>query len=498
MAVTPLSFDTGLSPLPDIGLLSYNNVQFSPLFKSRLHGQNVPDEGRRTIKYVQWRLEVEGIVTLASDAAGSTTDSVMDELRTRLNAQGGTLIYEGRGFGRTIVNFPGYSTMDGKSQDAAWGPIPEILDFQTLGAGRGALITWAVTFALPERPPQSVTEIAGGGASRDRTLKTGPLIAPLTGPGTFPGPVLQFNEESSVSFDEEHYATLAIHGTLEVPLSRSTINTRTSTKTVDDYRRYFMEKVVQFIDLTRFRIVRRTFQHSRDRRTMNWEFQLEEIPPMGDPPGATNARGTFSVRPMQGGNDTMLAGNMQWVCSQRCTYVIRKDWPRRFAWFAFAYLLWWRMQQSRAGLIPSGIVSGTAAVFSPTARVAAITKPGAGAELTFDASSSDRSLDSYRRFMTQANKTKAPDGDPKAWLLHLAFDEGVHRDSRTVSFEASWLLMTTFALVLQASGLWTWDKNAIGGNTWKTSIRDISGWRSVTVNQIDPSSDVIVDFGGGA
>ena len=116
---------TGLAPLPDVGTLGYNGVTFSCLQHTSISGKPLPDNAGRTIKGMEWTLNVDGLVTL--EAGQTTIDTTVQTLRRLLSAQGGILTYSNKGFGPSFtVNTPG------GIKDMAWGPIPEILAFQPL------------------------------------------------------------------------------------------------------------------------------------------------------------------------------------------------------------------------------------------------------------------------------------------------------------------------------------------------------------------------------
>jgi len=457
------NFTTGLSPLPDIGVLSYNGCIFSPLFESNVSGKVVQDNAGRTTKLMEYTITVDGYATLPVDGglagAAASLVTVMTALRRLLTAQAGVLIYTGRG-NDIIVNLPG-----GTVRDVAWGPIPEILDFQPLGAGRSAKIKWQVKTRIPEVP--SVNGVNG-------------LILPI----------LQFNEETGVTYDDAGFSTLSIRGTLEIALTRLTQSTRTLTQTVDDFRQRFMTLVGNSIDLKRFRVTRREFHVSRDKRTMEWDFAAEELPYMRMPPDVTVARGNYSVKPSKAG-----VGLCNWVCTLRATYTVRKDKARRTAWLAFLALLRLRMKSSQQGTDPDGDQNpGPAAIQAQQARAQAGAQAGANILANILPLS-------WLPLILGANQAVQQSVAPaveqrRAWLIDFSIDEGVYLDSKTVTFTASWRLITTFASILVASGLWR--KLPEGnGNLWATSIRNISGWTSWTENRLDASQDVIVDFGGG-
>lgn len=84
-------------------------------------------------------------------------------------------------------------------------------------------------------------------------------------------------------------------------------------------------------------------------------------------------------------------------------------------------------------------------------------------------------------------------------MIDFNFDEGLYLDSKTVSFSAAWTLICHFEDILLASGLWmkVAEVSPGGLNYWATTMRDINGEASWLTNRLDPSLDIIVDFGGG-
>ena len=475
MAVSTINFHTGPSTLPDTGVLSYNGCIFSPLFYTSVSGAMVKDNANRTIKYMKYVLSADGYVTLPAGAA--SVNGVMGVLKELLTKQAGTLVYQGRGFD-LVINPAG----PGGRKDAAWGPIPELLEFQPLGGGKSAKVQWKVTVCVPEVPLSTSTDF--------RTDPRGRITA---------GRVLQFNYETGVDYAEDGYSSLSIRGTLEVPMTRTpTQTTRTLTYSADSFRQYIEAQIGAGIDLSRFRITHRKFDVSRDKRTLEWEFVAEEKPYMDMPPDCSIARGTYNVRPAKAG-----MGLVEWLCTLRATYVVRGDRPRRVAWLAFLALLRLRMAESRLGNVPlvqGGLQNPPSYVPSPI--------PGPVGPI-YDA------LRGAGRFWsdTMKNRNRLTSESRNAWLIDFSFDEGLNLDSKTISFSATWRMITTFSHILIASGLWKKlpeDHSAAGsvigggalvglgrgGNIWATSMRDVSGSQSWMPNRLDPSLDIIVDFGG--
>jgi hypothetical protein len=489
MPITGIETDTGLAPLPDVGTLAYNGVTFSSLFKSNCSGVTMPDQAGRTVRFVEWTIVVEGYVTLQSkNPAGgvvgglgtpTTIDATMTNLRQLLEAYGGTLTYEGKGLGNVTVNDP-----NGVLWDTNWGPKPKVLDFQPLGGSRAALVKWQVVVCIPELSQTILKDIL------NRNLQAGKASGLRAGPASGRGPVVQFNEETSVTYDEDCYSTLTIKGTLEIPLTRRTQDTFTVFETVDNYRELYMNRVAQSVDLTRFRVTKRDFTVSRDKRTMEWTFVAEELPPMGLPPGAVAARGKMTVRPLD--NNPAL---VNWYCTLTGTYTIRKDFPRRLAWAAFLSLLKFRMEQSVLGNPPPNPPQ-------PNANPA-LQKALGGVVWTNPLAASI-----MKRFLANQQQQGKGPALQNAMIYYFTFTEGLYLDSKTITFECSWRLITTFSHILLASGVWrTADLEGgigllVGGagvaafqNLWSQSVRDIQGAQGNLFNQLDPAAQAIVDLG---
>lgn len=503
MALEAIRRDTGGTILDDTGQLSYNSVTWSCLYKSTLNGEIVQDNATRTTKLVRYVLEVDGVVTL--NDAEKTTDQTWVNLRRQLSVQSAHLIYSGKGFGTLSINPPS----GGGVRDVAYGPIPKILFFQPLGGGASAFIKWQVTFHLAE-----LLVPAAGSTATLVTVAVPPKASPGLTSGFSPGfariinnqisqatikPVLQFNYGCTLTYDDEGYSGLSIKGTLEVPMTRAGVNNRLPPDIVDAYRQAWLNIV---IDLTKFRVVRRSFDYSRDKRTCEWEFVAEELPQMGLPNGHTAARGTMSVRMFKmgsGGKLPMMVipnGNL-WTCTIRATYTVRPDGNKRLAAMAFFALLWCRMQASanarfasvdqpdNAPQQPKGDPKFTDLLWVLNPATLPIAGAAAGVRL-------------YNRIFS-SDKAKQPPAKQKfaPYVFDFGFDEGLYLDAKTITFEASWLLATTLSTILQASGTWIQPPDC-GGDIWATSVADIMGWRGALENPVNRTADLIVDLGGGA
>lgn len=455
MAVGTFNFTTGPATMLDVGTLAYNGVTFSPLFESTISGKVVQDSAGRTTKMMEYDIAVDGYVTI--NTGDIDIDARMNQLRTLLTQPGGSLQYQGRGFD-IILN------SDINNRDVAWGPVPELLDFQTMGAGRSAKVLWRVKVRISEQI----------------TNKSGKPPLPGSKGNNADIPMLQFCYNTSVSYGEDFYSTLSVSGVLEIPLTRTPgQKTRTLAQTADDLRGQIDQRIMTGIDLSRFRVTRREYPLSRDRRTMEFNVTIEEKPYMDLPPDCPVARGTFTVRPAKAG-----MGLCNWLCTLRATYVVRPDRPRRTAWLAFLAILRERMAEGalapdidpnanqnppRANIIPANLLVNPA-----TARAVEI----------FTA-------------ILMAQKKKVEEKPKNVLLIDFNIEEGMYLDSKTVSFSATWRLLSPFTHILLASGLWKKvpENNQKGENLYALSMRDVSGSQSWLPNSFDPALDIIVDFG---
>lgn len=488
MANAVIAFTTGSTQLPDIGRLVYNGCTFSSLFYSSISLTTVSDEANRTIKYSEITLTVDGYVTLRDVGpplaiVEEDINPIMTQLHQLLTAQGGALAYVGRGFD-IVINQPGAgggggavlrpglprggavlnNVIAGQNQpaDLVWGPVPKLIDYQPLGAGLSAHVKWAVVIRISP-------------------IKKGAGFKGVNGSS----PLLQFNYETSVSFGEDGFSRLSVRGVLEIPMTRQPNQaSRTVPATADDFRGVVERRVLSNIDLSRFRITSREFPLSRDKRTLTFDVTAEEKPFMDLPPNCTVARGTFDVRPARTGPGLAL-----WLCSLRATYTLRNDVPRRQAYLLFLALVRHRMAQSKLFKPPTikekkaeggGLLKGIGDFFLNPFGVQRL-NPALGV------------IDLFR---PTGSKKQAEDVT-KPIIIDFSMSEGLYLDSKTVSFSCTWRICVRFEHILVASGLWAKlpEVDAQGRNLWATSIQAVSGEKSWITNRVDPTLDVIVDFG---
>ncbi len=485
MAPSYFDFTTGPSTLPSVGTLSYNGCVFSPLFATNVSGEAIKDEARRTVMYMRYVITVDGYVTLPTNETSINPNTA--NMRRLLTAQAGELIYRGRGCDIN-VNIGG-----DVRNDVVWGPVPELLEFQPLGGEASAKVQWRVTVCVTEIKPPATGGGGGGNILQpinrppdfDGTKQGGGIGAGVGGLAKLGG-MLQFNYETTVSYGEDGFCALAVRGVLEIPLTRTpSQRIRTLSQTADEFRTQIDARVMTGIDLSRFRMVRRNFHLSRDKRILTWDFGAEERPYMDIPPDCTIARGTYSVRPARSG-----MGLVSWLCTLRATYTVRNDRPRRTAWEAFLLLLRHRMAMSTNQ--PKDIKANPNA-----ANRGDLPQPAPSAVPAFVALGNPALTWLAALLETQNGAVKDKPNDRKALICDFNIDEGLYLDSKTISFSATWRLVSPFSHILLTSGIWTKipEEDARNQNVWALSMRDVQGSSSCVKSPIDPKLDVIVDFG---
>lgn len=283
------------------GVLSYNGFAFDPLYKSKVSGRMVQDEAERTVIYTEYTFDITATVT--SNASGGGTSADLLSMRQKLEAQGGEFHYDNKGFGTTFtVNAPG----GGGVRDVKFGPKPQILEFTPIGDANAALVHWVCVVCIPDHCASPV----------------------------YAGQIMARNYDIDYDIDADGMTTVRITGYLEIPMTRSSVDSRTLADVADRY----YERIVPRLPAG-FRPTKRSRNVSKDKRRLDFSFEFEELPNNGLPVNCTSASGTHSVRSM--GNNMFM-----WVNRLSATYVVAKDKPKSLAWSAFQALLLDRLAKS--------------------------------------------------------------------------------------------------------------------------------------------------------
>jgi hypothetical protein len=239
----------------------------------------------------------------------------------------------------------------------------------------------------------------------------------------------------------------------------------------------------------------------------------------------------MSVRPLRigGGGKLPVMNNLMWAVSLRATYTIRKDLPARLAYQHFLSLLWFRIRCSQNGKLPNlasknnvtqqpipnppgglgtfgKIQGGVGGGALAGAAVGTWFFPGVGTirggvigGIAGGKLAANSIRDDYKAQVAQiqgANQQNVANAKI-VMLMEFGFDEGLYLDSKSITFNASWFLSTTWSNLLHATGVWRWWPNSSGGNAWALSVKDVMGWKSWLTNRVDQDMDIIVDLGGG-
>lgn len=311
-------------PLLDIGFLQYGTFRFDVLYQSSMSGQVEWDRAKRAVKYVTWKLQVDGIVT--DGISGGPIDAVFLNMRRQLTKPGQQLTYKGRGFGGQgqgatgglVVNGPG------KVQDVAWGPKPSLLNFKPLGNSCSAMVSWQVEFTIPECATANFTNT-----------------------------MLSFNWNGTLAYDSDSMCTYSVDGEFEIALNYG------ADDKVDNYRA-LSEPALP----VGFRCMSRNFGYSDDKRNYAFSYVFQEMPVQGMPIGCTNATGHYSVK--SDGSYRTTTGI--WNANLSATYTIRPDFPRREAWLRFVGM--WNTKLLALGYTRMGVVGAPLPVLgnSPPTR----------------------------------------------------------------------------------------------------------------------------------
>lgn len=228
--------------LPTTGTCSYYGITFDARTRTKITATPVPDRAGRTVKFVEYTLDVNGWV---SDT--SSTDDTLESMRIRLTTPGQTLRYTNKGFGDLIVNA-------GLVRDVEWGPWPKLLEYDPVGNNLSARVHWTCTTRIPECESAKYT--------------------------TLP---LEFSHGVTYVIDGDGYTTINVDGEIVIPMTRKRGGNRTIPDTVDRLR----EKCFPPVPV-RFHRTNQSWNLSLDKRTGHFTYSDVEIPyPL--PEGVTRA-----------------------------------------------------------------------------------------------------------------------------------------------------------------------------------------------------------------
>ena len=181
-------------------MLEYNGYLFDPAATETLGVSARPkhDEANRTVTHVEFDLTVKTVIYVSDDdfpysGDAVTTDFVMSGIIQRLTAQGGDLVYQGKGFGDFNINtgIQGAGFENTGQWDVAWGPTPTLVECKPIADNRAWEIIWSVKVCIPS-------------CSNAR----------------YQDALMAFNYTVDYSTDYGGYTTRTIRGYIEVPMTR--------------------------------------------------------------------------------------------------------------------------------------------------------------------------------------------------------------------------------------------------------------------------------------
>jgi hypothetical protein len=180
--------------LPATGTqLSYNGVTFDGSTRVKLQNEYVSDDANRTTVYQRVTLTARAIV-----AVQGGTNTTLEEMRHKLGASGGALVFTGHGFGSDLT----INTVQGK-RDVKWGPHPKVLSWESIGSYNACEVEWQVV-----------------------TCITPCAQSPSTG-------IMAINYDVAYKIDDRGYTKRVIDGYVEIAQTR---DGRSVPATADAYR----------------------------------------------------------------------------------------------------------------------------------------------------------------------------------------------------------------------------------------------------------------------
>lgn len=286
-------------PLTGVQVVSYNGVVFDASAKVKITAKPVLDDARRTMKYIEFTIDVRGYVT---NTPGSTTDNSLLAMRNKLTAVGKTLKITGKGYGDLIVNNPGSAV-----RDANWGPIPQVLTWIPLGDVQSCLVEWQVVTCVPHCTDTTPRYTFG---------------------------LMAFGFTVDYQEDSDGYTTVKTAGYLEIPMTRNANKSNTAPDTADAYR----DRVIPAPIIGFQRVM--DFQTSKNHSRLDFTITDVELP-VALPDFATRCEIDHTVKG--------ISGQPMWDCTLSGTIRMANGRPRSSAFDTFKRIYIDRLAQPPAG-----------------------------------------------------------------------------------------------------------------------------------------------------
>jgi hypothetical protein len=281
---------------------SYNGLIFFT-YSSKASGRPVLDSAGRAPKFVEYEFEITAHVS--AEGGETTTDSALEDMRTRLTQTGGRLKYVNKGFG-------GPETLDvngpGGIRDACYGPKPELLSFVPVGDSVSALVTWRVKTWLPCQHAE---------VKKYRDL------------------IVEFTYRCQHSLDQDGYSKIQYNGTCEIAANRVVPGSVALSDHVDRVR----EQVKPRVPLG-FRLAGQTYDFNEDKRILTWSCVHEQVrEPL--PQGVT----TFGIRHSVSSGLSGGRAFTKWSGSLSGGVVVPPNYSKRWGVVQFLGLLYDRLRR---------------------------------------------------------------------------------------------------------------------------------------------------------
>lgn len=392
--------------LTDSNPPAYNGYTFPTSVETvQFSGEPVQDESNRVTMFVR---HVIGLKWDVIAAAGSNIDSTMASLRATLMQRGGDFTYANRGMGADFnFNSSGLTDVQG-------GPIPRSFDFKPKGKNQGCTVTWTVEICVP-------TQCAAFNIY---------------------GVLMTFNYKLKIKIDRHGYTSRTYSGFFQVPKVDSDFS-------VGDA---FIESVMPPIP-EQFQRVDRDYDHSYDKKRVDFSFVDEQMTSRSLPEGCTAATGSHDL-----GSD-LQRGFQTWNGTISASYTVAPPYdPGSVGWAAFKALLDSRLQ---------------------TVLLAVNADPPGNADV---------------------NQQK-PTEKPKAAIVGLQLSEpDIYSAGGTnVSFSAQIKMICSIKAIFGndniKSGMWKYPlQGSEAWTRWRDSLPDVLRARGLANLSLSPTDEVLVDL----
>lgn len=232
-----------MSSLTDPGISKYGGYTF-PVETETTGISVVPqyDQAGRTVIHNTYTL------TLQSYLTGRATDASVRAIVQQLTKPAYPFIYAGRGLG-VAVNVGGV-------RDVVWGPKPQSCEIKPLGGGNGVLLTWRVSFCIPD-----------------------------CSDATYAFAAMEYNYTLQWSIDEGGYTRRVYSGFIRVPMTRGrSPQDRVIPDSADVYREQINPPMIPG-----YRRIPGEFTISQDKCRLDFSIQDVQFQTNVPPPGIIKA-----------------------------------------------------------------------------------------------------------------------------------------------------------------------------------------------------------------